>query len=352
IGALAHSQAEKLRGGPAPAAVDADAIRAAAEAVPGWLDRATAGPRNYMRLAALTNDPILPATGETVLTIEMRNLLPKPIAVGGNRPVGTRMAISPRLDVASHLLRGRVDPEVVDAHRKLRLEPGEATRIDVWPDAGMMGLISEIKAGHRVRARFNVLQNFVINNGPFQRGPLSLNAESPLVTKTPLAETIIPADQLVRYVETAEGANLLALLPACRAALIDVDFPSGTLTGTDAASIARVLADRYPRLDRSIRAAIIAIMPPSTARSEMRVLDQALVAESDPALLRFALLTRAVNANLPELVAATASSDPDHAWFAGYVSERLGREDITGYAVLLPPPSHLPAAESNDETSR
>ena len=353
IGVLAHAKAQELRGGPPPAPVDADAMRETAEAVPDWLDRATTGPRNYMRLAAQIDEPLLPATGEIVLAIEMRNLLPKPLAVGGDRPIGTRMAISPRFDVASHLLRGRVDPEVVDAHRKLRLEPGQATSIDVWPDAGMMGLLAEIKAGHRVRARFNVFQNFVVNNGPFQHGPLSLSAESPLVTKSPLSETVIPAADLIRYAQTSEGSRLMALLPACRAALADVDFPLGQLTDTEADALARALAERYPRLERDLRAAVIAIIPPAAMRRQMATLDRVLVREQDPALQRLALMTRAASADVPELAAAAASDDPEHAWFASHLTQRLTRDSLHGFAVLSAPASHLPdVPEAETEPGR
>ena len=352
IGVLAGTRAEKLRGEPAPAPVNTEAIRTAAEAVPQWVDQVTAGPRAYMRLAARVEEPIQAATGETVLSIEMRNLLPKPLAVGGDRPVGTRMAISPSVDVASHQLRTQLNPEVVDAHRKLRLEPGESTSIQVWPDAGSMSLLVETKAGHRVRSRFNVLQNFVVNNGPFARGPLSLNAESPLITRTPLPETIIPADELVRYVETAEESDLLTFLPVCRAILADVDFPAGQMPPADAEALARVLADRYPRLSRSTRAAVISIIPPLSVRPELQTLDQVLVGESDPALQRLALLTRAVNADIPELVAATSSDDADHAWFAGHLISRLTGDEVRGYAFLRPFPSHLPDAPDDDERGR
>ncbi|MEL6498337.1 MAG: hypothetical protein AAGJ54_05250 [Planctomycetota bacterium] len=352
IGVLASAQAERLRGQPASPPVNADAIRSVAEAVPAWIDQVTAGPRNYMRLSARVESPITAATGETILAIEMRNLLPKPIGVGGDRPVGTRMAISPDVDVASHQLRGQVNPEVIDAHRKLRLEPGEASSIRVWPDAGTMSLLTETKAGHRVRARFNVLQSFVVNNGPFQRGPLSLTAESPLISRTPLPETIIPADELIRYVQTAEESDLLTFLPACRAALADADFPSGQMETADAEALARVLADRYPRLSRRLRAAVIAIMPPLSVRPELATLDQTVVGETDQALQRFALLTRAVNTSIPELVAAAASDDPNHAWFADYLTRRLNAEGVRGYAFLQPFPSHLGDTPGDDEPER
>ncbi len=351
IGVLAQAKAQELRGGPAPQPVDADGMRAAAEAIPQWIDAVTGGPRNYMRLAARVKEPITPATGETVLDIEVRNLLPTPLAVGGDRPIGSRMAISPRFDVASHQLRGRVDPEVVDAHRKLRLESGQASTISVWPDAGMMGLLAETKAGHRVQARFNVLQSFIINNGPFQRGPLSLNAESQLVTKTPLPETIIPADDLIRYVQTSDEDDLLTFLPVCRAALADVDYPIGQLSAAESQRLARALADRYPRLSRRLRAAVLAVIPPLSVRPELEALDRVVVGDDDPALRRFALLTRAVNADLPELAAAEASDDPDLARFAQHLATRLRADEVRGYAFLPAPQSHLPEPQDADAGS-
>lgn len=348
LGVLASSKAEQLRGSPAAPAVNAEALRAVAQAVPEWVDRVTTGPRNYMRLGTRVSDPIGTSTDEMVLSIEVRNLLPKPIAVGGNRPVGTRMAISPRFDVASHVLRGRIDPEIVETHRKLRLEPGQAASIEVWPDAGMMGLFAESKAAHRVRARFSVLQSFIINNGSYQRGPLSLNAESQLVTRTPLRTTLLSADEMLRYIQVADEDTLLAVLPAVRAALADVDFPSGQVTGPQAEALAGALAERYPRLSRTLRAAVIAIIPTRSVSREMLALDRVLVADDDPSLQRLALLTRATSAEIPELVAATGSDDPDHAWFAQHVVQRLSADNRNGFAFMQPLPSHLPEPPADD----
>ncbi|MEO1583799.1 MAG: hypothetical protein AAFR96_04405 [Planctomycetota bacterium] len=349
IGVLADAKAAGLRGRPAAEPQRTGEMRSVAEAVPNWIDTLAAGPRSFMRLSAGVEQDFLPATAEAVVTLEFRNTLPRPLGMGGDRPIGTRLALIPRIDIASHQLRGAVDPEVVDAHRKLRLAPGEAVSVRVWPDAGAAGLIQDIKAGHRVRSRFNALQNFQVGQGvPYQRGPLSLASETPLITRVPLTQATLPAQDLVAYARTADEPALVEFLPAFRAALADVDYPQGQLSAADAAELAGVIAARYPGLSLDTRAAIVAIMPPARMRQELAPLDRVVLQETDPLLAGVALVSRVTSASDPSIAEATNSEDPALAGLARALAARLRLGDPDGFAFLPAPPSFFPADDEAD----
>jgi tetratricopeptide (TPR) repeat protein len=346
-GVLARSRAELVRGGAAPLDATTEALRAVAEAVPRWVDSAALAPNQMARLSVSTPSPTAPAYAPARVSIEIRNLLPKPVGVGGARPIDTRFALSPQLEVGATRLSGLLNPEVVDVHRLLRLEPSSTATATVWPDAGMMGWLTEVKAGHRVGARWNVLQNPTTGVGtPYRAGPLAQTAESPLFVHGPDADVRLSADELVRSVQVADEPRLLSLLLTLRAALLDPDRPGGPLGSDQAQAIAGAMAQRLGSLSAELRLATAVIMPPASMRKDMQPLDQALLAETEPRVLRVALLTRAYSPDTPALARAAASPDQGLSMFARMLSARLAAGVAAGqprgFAFMGPPTSHLP----------
>ncbi|MEM9167504.1 MAG: hypothetical protein AAGB48_10850 [Planctomycetota bacterium] len=316
---------------------------AVAAAVPPWIDTVARRPDAIIRLDASLEQTRIAAFDEPRIMIEIRSLLPTPVAMGGDRPVSTRFALSPSLDVASFSLSSSVTPEVVDIHRKLRLEPGEIHVAEVWPDAGYIGWLAELKAGHRLRGRFHALQGFISGAGrPFNAGPLSKSAETELLVRVPEADVRLSSEEMIRVAEVSDESRVLRLLPAMRAALIDVDRPGGPMSDSDAEALARSLAGRYASGSRTLRAGMLTILPQAHVRPSLAALDEAAAAETDPQLVRLLLITRATDAASATVGRAAASDDAGLAAFAAQLRARLAGDSPRGYQNLPIPSSHLP----------
>lgn len=352
-GTLSRSKADALRGGPLPLTPRQEAARRVIEAVPAWVDLASGGPRRFVRLEASLSDESTGPYDEVSLEIQVRHLLPVPIAVGGARTIDTRFAIAPSLTLGGYPVFGQLSPEVADIHRRLRLEPGERLSVRVVPDAGLLGWLSEIKSASRVRCRWSAIQGFVVGeNTPYRSGPLSLTTETPLLVRSPDPDGLIQPTELIRHAQSAQEPRLLSLLLTIRAALLDVDRPAGALSGADAEALARVLAARYPSFSRELRAAVAAVMPTAAMRPEMAQLDAAILAETDPDVLRLALVSRVRDPQAPALQRAGASADEGLSGFADNLSRRLAGQSPAGAAFLGPPGSHRPPPPENPEAAR
>ena len=347
VGVFARSGAERLNGGPLTLPATAEQAGAVAAAVPGWVDTASRQTRSLIRLDARVEEASIDAFDEARIRIEVRNMLPRPIGVGGDRPVATRFALAPDIAAGAFPLASDLTPEVVELQRKLRLDPGESLVGSVWPDAGQAGWIAEVKGAHRIRARWNVLQGFVAGQGiPFSTGPLSLSSETGLLVRRPNDDVLLDAAQLIRNADGASEARLLSLLPAYRSALIDVDRPGGPIGDTDASALARSLAGRYPQLPLELRIAVASIIPPSAIRPSLRPLDEALLAETDPTVLKLVLISRVVDPADPVLARCISSPDEGLSSFARRLSTRLEAGVRSGYAFLSPPAAHIPKPET------
>ncbi|MEM8756422.1 MAG: hypothetical protein AAGF47_01400 [Planctomycetota bacterium] len=345
-GAFGRYMAEQLSGGPLPRPAASEEASAIAAGVPAWVDTAAARPREITRLSARLADRAIDAFDEAEVIIEIRNLLPRALGMGDDRPVRSRFAFTPSIAVAAHPLPGDNTPEVVDLHRRLRLEPGEAIRLSVWPTPGVSGWVQEVKGGHRQTARWNAIQGFVAGQGvPFAAGPLSRSSETDLLSRRPSSAVRDDSQDLIRNADVATVSRLIDLLPVYRAAMLDRDRPGGTLNDGDTEAIARSLAARLGELDAESRIAIAVTMPSAVIRRAMQPLDDALFAETDPGVLKAVLLTRVTTADHPVLGRAMQSTDPSLVKVAELLAARLARAEAgagRGVAFLAPPPSHLP----------
>ncbi|MGP1272273.1 MAG: hypothetical protein ACTS22_02970 [Phycisphaerales bacterium] len=349
-GVFARSKAEQLLGGPLDPHPRRDDAVAVADAVPSWVDQVSRRPQSMVRLDARLVEPSIEAFGEAHLRLEIRNLLPRPVGVGGDRPIATRFALTPNLFAGAFPMAEGLSPEVVDIHHRLRLDPGESLIATVWPDAGMVGWVQEVKAAHRIRGRWNALQGFVAGQGvPYSTGPLSRSSETGLLTRRPDDRILLDGERLVREASSAQEARLLSLLPVFRSALIDIDRAGGPLADEQAEALARALAARYPGLAGTTRLAFAAVMPSGRIRPSLQPLDEALLAETDPAVLPAVLLTRVGSADAPILARCEASDDQRLASFARRLRLRLEAGVTAGFAFTPPPASHLPKRPDNSD---
>lgn len=343
MGVFARTRYETITGSPLVFSEQTDAVRRVAEAVPRWLDEMTASPNRFMSLTAtLERTTIAPYDQPTIL-LNLRNTAPIALGVGSDRPMNSRLMVSPSMTVGSFPLDSALMPEVVDMQQRLRLMPGESLSMRIWPDPGMSGWIACIKSAHRVSNRWSLIQGFVIGGQSLYRaGPMCLSTETPQLTRRPDERARMPLDDLIRELEIYEDQRLIQTLPTLRAALTDPDRDAGRPTPAQVSRIAGVLSSRYPSLSRPARLAVIAIAPHATLAPGMEQLDERVLAETDPIVLAAALLTRVRSATNPALGRAQASDNPALAALAAALQRRLESPEPRGFAFTKSPGSHRP----------
>ena len=270
LGALARTRYEIIKGEPLVFSEQSDAMRSVAEAVPTWIDLMTTGPQRYMSLTIGFEKPKVDAYESPVVKVTLRNTSPIALGVGSDRPINSRLMLSQGMDIASIPVSEALAPEVADIQTKIRLKPGETLEANIWPNPGFSGLLAEIKATHRIRSRWNILQGFVVGKGRlYSAGAMCLSGETGLLVREPDMMVRRSTDDLARQAELYDEDRFIMLLGSLRAAILDVDRPGGPLSDTDTVRIAEIVAGRYPTLSRNARLAVIAIMPNATMRASM-----------------------------------------------------------------------------------
>lgn len=331
-----------------PLASDTQAamVRLASD-VPGWVDRMVTDPRLFMMLAARLESTSLGPTDRTVMRIQLTNLAPVPLGVGGDRPINSRLMLSPRLQTGLQDEFARASAEVVELTRRLRLMPGETMTVEVWPDAGMVGWLAEACAVETVRQRWRVLQGYRLDGaGVPKPGVLCLETETSRLVRSPLALAGATGLELADALDAAGLSDLGPVLAAVRARVLAPAGSAYALTDDEVQRIATIAADRYENLPPLGRAMMLAVLPNRVVASGMVMFDRAAMAEGDPDLVPLAMVTRVTDPVDPALQAWVDSDDGALGNFARALQARLGSALPTfarlGRAELGPP---TPAAQ-------
>lgn len=350
IGAYARTRYEAITGIDLVYTEYSQAMRGVAQAVPSWFDRAAGNPERMLSMTLTLENQRIGAYERPVILLNIRNISPVALAVGSDRPVNSRFMVSPSMRIASDLVTSALSPEVIDLHQRLRLMPGEGILVRIWPDPGFSGWLSNVKSGHMIRSRWNLLQGFQVGRGQlYSAGPMCLSGEAPLLTIEPDARVRSPLNDIARELEIRDESRMIALLPSVRAAIVDPNRPGGPPTPSEIELIARTVAQRYPALSNEARLAVVALLPHSYMAPSMRILDETVLAETDPTILAAAIFTRARTADHPALSRAAASDNSRLATLAKKLQERLSGEDPQGFAFLTAVGSHRPAAPTHPE---
>lgn len=350
IGAYARFRFEDLTGEELVYSEHTDAMRSIAEAVPFWFDSIAGNPVRMMSVTASLESQSIDAYSQPVIKFNIRNTSPIALAVGSDRPINSRLMISPSMTIGSFNVASVLKPEVVDMHHKLRLTPGESLTLEIWPDPGETGWIADLKSAHTVRSRWHLLQGFVVGTGRmYQAGPMCLSAETPLLTRKPDQRVRASLADLARELEVYEEERLIGLLPTIRSALVDPNRPNGSPSAAEVQRIAEVLSARYAGLSRKGRLAVIALAPHRVLCPGMETLDSVILSDTDPAALAAGMLSRVQVAEAPALARAAASDNPKLSKLAGLLTDRLSVESPTGYAFMPPIGSHKPAPPEHEE---
>ncbi|MCL4743557.1 MAG: hypothetical protein KJZ54_15280 [Phycisphaerales bacterium] len=330
VGAWARVQARRL-GAADPFETPLRAAMArAAEAVPSWIDRMSIEPRSFMSVRAEVINRDSGALERAGVRVVFQNIAPIPLGFGPDRAINSRVVFSPRIDVGTRTFFEDSGLEVIDVERRLRLRPGEALTIDLWPDPGFPGWIAEARATQTLRLNWRMLQGFLFGQGgSFEPGPLCLTALTGYQTRRPLADARLPLDDLLLLVEEAPRTRFPEMLGSVRARVLAGAATGDALSPSEMQTMAERLAERYARSGPHERRMMLAVVPNASMEPGMRAFDEAALAEEDPRTLSLALATRAIDPDHAAFDRAEASSDPREREFAALLRERLRSQGAT-----------------------
>lgn len=335
VGAWARSKLRAMGREPVPFTPHAAAAAAAAGAVPAWVDRITTSPSAFLDVQARVVRPSQTAADRTMLRITIRNMSPIPLGLGPDKTICSRFLVSPMTQIGATPQDIGSEPEVLDLDRRLRLDRAEALEVDVWPDPGFSGWITENYGAHTSRTRYRLLQGFVLTQGGIpDRGPLCVSTETGTLVRSGLWSAALNGVDLASRITTASEPALVELIAGARAWTFEASSRlEDPLVVGMILNIGKAVAQRYPALSPASRAMIAANMPHARLVPPLEELDKTVLAEQDPFVLACAIVTRVTTQDDPVLLAAIASPDQRLARLATLYQARLTR-NVPTYARL------------------
>lgn len=352
-GAWAHSRLQTL-GAPEPR--DAERLEEYARSrIPAWVDRMPLRPGDYVRLDADLRERSLDATERDRLVLSLTNNAPIPLALGADRPLSSRMLVAPKFEDPGNFMPAMVKPEIVDMDRRLRLMPRETLSVEAWPDPGESGLLLELMAFRTARVRWRVIQGFWISQGGgYQPGPMCLSRETGSLVRSPLPDVTFSIESYTQKFKGDPERLLPRLAVGLRAILLNralAPVRPGDPAPTDDAVIpvAQAVAERYTALSPECRAMLAAILPHQHLAPSMKVMDDAVRADTDPMVRCIALATRVTTADDDLIAQAAASDDPRQRALAELLKARTGHNGKpystwTADFLRRPPEPDVPAS--------
>ncbi|MFG0283760.1 MAG: hypothetical protein ACF8R7_05000 [Phycisphaerales bacterium JB039] len=293
-----------------------------ARQTPGWVWRAVSDPSTFMalllRAESLVEDPLDGGR----LRLRIRNDSPAPIAMGPDRPINTRMLLSPKLEIGPRNAGPFAMPEVVNVDRRLRLNPRESIEVELWASAGVAGWFLESAATTTSRVRWRALQGFTLSQGgSYVPGPMCLVAETDLIRRDLVKETQLSANEMAARLRTDGEAALAVTCLAVRSVYVGPE--ARPIPEEIAAALVEVAAERYPKLSPAGRMAMVLALPNSEMNKNFAAFDAVARQETDPRVLCAVLLTRCTDPADPVFERAMADDDADVARLAQLLAERL-----------------------------
>lgn len=339
VGAWARSQAMGLRRISDPITATGRDLELIAAGIPAWVDRAVRDPKAFMSLTIKpVEDPVTPPELARV-RVQIRNISPISLSVGSDRPINSRVLLTPTPDYMTTLL-GDLQPEVLELTHRLRLRPREVLETEVSVASGYTGLLLIGASNQLIRQRWRAVQGFRMGErGATVPGPVCLADETPTIVQLPLNGARLAPQALADRVRGAEGDDL-----------VDAVFAAASLLYRAAAeqtpaqpvgSLVEALGDRYARAADLERAYMLATLPTRSVCPPMVAFDQAVRlaitedarAGKQPSTLEIGLIliTRVANAEDTLLDAVLSADNPMAAELAMLMRDRIadGRPAIT-----------------------
>ncbi len=334
-GAWARDKHRKMTGIDPLETPERAAVERLAASVPPWVDRMLSEPGSFMAMRADLVDDSLGATEAARVRIRVTNLAPIPLAVGGDRPLNSRLLLVPRLQIGTGDEFAGALPEVVELDCRLRLAPTESIDITVPAAPGVTGWMSEVGALDAVRQRWRVLQGYSLDGmGVPEAGTLCLETDTPPLGRSPLAFARASALELADALDRAGERDLPEVLGAIRARALLDPLAEYALTTDDLRRIAAIGAERYGSLPAVSRAMLLAVLPSARIAPGMEAFDAVALAERDPVLAPVALLTRVTQPDDAALTGWPESQADGMGPFARALRDRLGSADAVSFGRL------------------
>lgn len=343
ISAWAYTKYKNRNDGKAPPPPErAQKFAAMGAGIPSWLDD---GARDTTKVVSIKVDP--PRSGglapldPAMVTFRVRNNTPVPLAVGPNMTVDSRLLITPSVDIGGQHMLDTPQPEVGSLAGRLRIMPHEEVTFRVWAEPGITGWAVQNRLVKTARLRLTIMQGYVIENTP-KPGPFGNTIETAPISRTsvPLGD---PSRLVTELATLRDDEFALAVLHA-RLQLNPRERP---LSVEQAKALVTVLGDRYRRAGSAERIVILTLTPTprlcGAAIDLERVVSQ--VDETDPAVMRAALLTRVDDPASPLLAKYRSSPDKSVQDAVKVIETRLGNEQRQMFSKIvfnvqssLPPP--------------
>lgn len=313
IGAAARGRAETLLGSPIAQGTSAAALNRWALNFAPWLDKFTTSPQRSMTLTAQHLKTTASPFDRQTVRITLRNISSRPLALGPNATIDSRMLIVPRVMLPGRA-RSRLElPEITELNQRLRLMPGESISTDLWTNRGSVGLLLDLNANLDASIRWRLLQGYRIDDKDlYTHGWLCLTTQTNLLERYNIVNRT-DTDSVIEHLAEAQGMELLEHL------LLSIVSGAARVDGLDEAQdlqrrhrLAQAVTNRLSDLnDAGIRAYVYAIGLRGGLFQEESPLRIFARDETDPLALASLLIGGFRVKDDPLTRSLTDSTDPD-----------------------------------------
>jgi hypothetical protein len=315
LGLYARSSIERLLSQPVAPSSTATKIQTYFRNVPTWLDAMTRDPSEFMAMDASWPAPTLSFLDGMPLTIRLRNIGRIPLSVGPKLSINSRLLLSPTPTIGGESPPNRLPPEVAEFHRSLRVMPGQSTEITVYTGLGAVGAALDSAVSQLATIRWQVAQGFLVDQqGVFYKGPTSISASSPLLTRRQFSIPDESPDGILRALDGAQGDRVIEVLAVFR----DIVYRALRLEDRQLATevtgaILQTVTEQMPLMSEMDRTAAVLLVSSVFPRDFLTPIDS--TALEDPSqLVRLVTLIARVN-------------NPDHPAFEALLAEGSDRMD-------------------------
>ncbi len=321
LGLYARSSIERLLNSPVAPTASATRIQEYFRSVPTWLDAMTRDPREFMVMDATWPAQSLSLLDGMPLTIRLRNIGRIPLSVGPKLSINSRLLLSPDPSIGGEKPQNPLPPEVAEFSRTLRVMPGQSTEVVVSTDLGAVGAALDSSVTQIATIRWQVAQGFLVDQrGVFYKGPTSVSASSPLLTRRQYS---IPDESVAgirRALDGAQGDRIIEVLAVFRdLAYRTLSLEDRQLATQITSAILQTVAQHMPTMNELDRAAAVLLVASVYPREFLTPIDEAALADPSQ-LVRLVALAARVN-------------NPDHPAFESLIAD--GSDDMDALVISL-----------------
>lgn len=347
VSAWAYTTYQLRNGGQSPPpAPRAEKYTAMGAGIPAWLDEIAKEPSRYVNVRAETVRTGLSQLEPAVINLRITNNTPVPLAIGTGMTIDDQLLVISTVDIGGAQSPELGRSEVATLGGRLRLLPRESVVFPVWADPGFGGWAIQNVLTKAVRSRYSVVLGYRIVDGMPRPGPFGTTIEA-----GPIGRSSLPLGDyapVVTELATLQDADLGVALLHARLLLLSREKP---LTVEQAKSLVTAIGDRYRRATAAERIAILMLTPTPRMSGATIDLERVLaqIDETDPAVIRAALLARVDDASSPLLVKYRANPDAGVQEAIKLIESRLAtdRPCFSRAALAAPAPAPKPPAPAS-----